>query len=318
MVETTSISRMLQQAGLLQLVNLSDASGMSTHLTYDTAATLADAPDGKIFILAHEMNAPGPTHTHDYYEISYVMDGTVINRIDGRQLYMIGGSLCIMNLNSTHSLDNVDPTAVLVNIGLRQELFDEGVFHEFLMDDNVVSKFLRGETQNDYLFFTEAGNGLLSSSIVNMVEDYAAAGFRESYRLDAEVLLLLDTLSKTPSHSFTGIDRRALEMMEYIRENCATVAVGSLAREFGYSENYCSQYVKRHTGRTISSLITDARMEQAEEMLTSTDMSIGDIAKTVGYRSTGHFHENFKERHGITPSDYRKLGQAFKELGQQD
>lgn len=103
-------------------------------------------------------------------------------------------------------------------------------------------------------------------------------------------------------------------MMEYIRENCATVTAGSLAKEFGYSENYCSQYVRRHTGKTISTLIADARIDRAEELLQTTDMSIEAIANAVGYKSVSHFHEKFKERHGFTPADYRKLGRAFSEM----
>ena len=315
MDESTSTARFLEQAGLLRLTTFSSADTMDKYLTYNMAAGWAGTPDSQVFLLAHDMRYAAPLHTHDYYEIGYVMDGTLINKIGGKQLYMISGSLCIMNLNSRHELEPVDPDTVLVDIGLKRELFDEGIFHEFLMDDNLVSKFLRGETQADYLFFTESRNGLLASSIVSMVEDYAEAGFKESFGLDAKVLLLLDTLSKTPSHSFYGIDRRTLEMMDYIRTNCATVTVGSLAREFGYSENYCSQYVKRHTGKTITALIADARIEKAEELLTTTDLSVETIARAVGYKSSSHFHEKFKERHGITPADYRKLGREFFNLG---
>lgn len=315
MDDSTSMAHILEQAGLLHIGSFGESETMSRYLTYQTAAEFAGAPGGNIFLMAHTMDKTAPLHTHDYYEISYVMDGTLLNKVGGKKLYMVSGSLCIMNLNSTHELDVVDPQAVLVNIGLRKELFTEGVFKDFLADNNVVSKFLRGETQHDYLFFyTESRSGPLSNSVVRMVEDYAQAGFKESFTIDAEVLLLLDTLSRMPSHSFYGIDRKALEMIEYIRDNCATVTASSLAQEFGYSENYCSQYVRRHTGKTISTLIADARIDRAEELLQTTDMSIEAIANAVGYKSVSHFHEKFKERHGFTPADYRKLGRAFSQM----
>ena len=314
MYENASMSELLKQAGLLRIGSIDDAESLTEDLTYQEASRFMGAGDSRIFMLAHDMRSPIPPHTHDFYEISYVMDGTVINKVEGKRLYMVNGSLCIMNLKSFHELEAVNTNAVLVTIGLRRELFDEGVFHEFLMDGNDLSKFLRGETQNEYLFYTESKNGALGSAIIDMVREYADAGFKQSFGLAGQVLQLLDTLSKTPSRSLYDIDRRALEMMEYIRENCATVTVGSLAREFGYSENYCSQYVKRHTGRTITELIADARFERAEELLKTTDLSVEAIARSVGYRSSSHFHERFKERHGMTPADYRILGREATNL----
>lgn len=202
------MSQLLEQAGLLRIGSLGDSETMSSYLTYQTAASFAGSPDGNVFIMAHIVDQPAPLHTHNYYEISYVMDDTLVNKVGNKRLYMVSGSLCIMNLNSTHELEVVDPTAVLVNIGLRKELFAEGVFCDFLADENVVSKFHRGETSRDYLFFyTETKSGPLSSSVIRMVEDYAHYGFKESFTTDAEVLLLLDTLSKMPSHSFYGIGR---------------------------------------------------------------------------------------------------------------
>ena len=314
MDRNASMSGLLKEAGLLQIHNINESDSLTENLAYRDAEGFVNVHDSRIFMLAHDMSSPIPVHTHDFYELSYVMDGTVINRVKDKRLYMISGSLCVMNLNSTHALEPVNSETVIVDIGLRHELFDEGVFHEFLVDGNDLSKFLRGEVPNEYLFYSESENGILGRAIINMVEEYASSGFKESFGLAGQMLQFLDTLSKTPTHSFYGIDKRALEMMEYIRSNYATVTVTSLAREFGYSENYCSQYVKRHTGRTITDLITYARLERAEELLKTTDMSVEAIAHAVGYKSSSHFHEKFKERHDMTPADYRILGREATNL----
>ena len=60
-------------------------------------------------------------------------------------------------------------------------------------------------------------------------------------------------------------------------------------------------------GCTITEYIQHRRMAQAEHLLARTDLSIGQIAQTVGYSSPSRFSELFSRTVGITPSEYRKL-----------
>ena len=267
--------------------------------------------ESTIFLVAHGMDFSTPTHTHDYYEFSYVVDGPILNVVDGKKLYMLPGSLCVMNLNSSHALQTVDENAIIVNLCLRKELFAEGFYRQFIAQDNPMSGFLRGDESRNYLFFTDSGNMALQRAFSDIMEAYAAGAFQTTCELAARVLLLLDRLSKTPTYSYYGIDAKAMSIMAYIRDNCEKASIKHLARTFGYSENYFTQYVRNHTGRTASELIADARVARAELLLHTTDMNIASIAEAVGYRSVGHFNELFRAYHDMTPGDYRKLARAL-------
>lgn len=267
-------------------------------------------PTDNIFMLAHFMNDPAPLHTHDYIELSYVLSGSLVNVVDGKRLYMLAGSLCAMNLNSSHRLEPNDPNTALINVGLRPDLFRAGVFKDFLEDDNVMARFLRGETGSSYLFFSDATDRTLLSTIINMAEAYSKAGGKQSFELSARVLLFLDHLSKTPAYSFYGVDARAMKMLDYIREHSADISIKALAKAFGYSENYCTRFIKKHTGRTASEIIADARMAKAELLLSTTDLSNTAVAEAVGYKSYSHFNDLFRSYHGMTPGDYRRLASS--------
>ena len=132
------------------------------------------------------------------------------------------------------------------------------------------------------------------------------AGFHQSFALSAQVLLLLDELSKTPAYSYYGLSDKTLHMLAYLREHCADVTMKSLGREFGYTANYCSQYLRKHTGKAASELIAEARIAKAEGLLATT-MGVEDVAAAVGYTSYSHFNELFKLYHDMTPGDYRRL-----------
>lgn len=49
----------------------------------------------------------------------------------------------------------------------------------------------------------------------------------------------------------------------------------------------------------------NARIEFAKSLLTTTDMTIQDIAKKSGYRNYEHFERQFREKCGLTPQKYR-------------
>lgn len=264
-------------------------------------------PSDDVFIVAHRMDHDAPLHGHDFYEFIFVLDGTVINAVDGQRLYMLPETLCIMNLDSVHSLKALDPQAAIINLCVRKRLFDEGVFHGFMESDSVMARFLRGEAARGHLFFSDSGNHRLVSIMMGIAQEYAGCGNRQSFSLLGRLLILLDELAKTPAYSFYGMDSKAMRMMSYIRDHCDTVSINEIASEFGYSPNYCSQYIKKHVGRSASELIADARIARAEMLLQTSDLSIQGVASAVGYKSVGHFNELFHSYHGMTPGDYRKL-----------
>ncbi len=307
----------LAKLGILLSADASEArdalaTNANSGLSPNVLSTWASRVDESlIFLIAHGMGFSAPVHTHDYYEFSYVIDGSILNVVDGKKLYMLPGSLCIMNLHSSHTLQTVDEDAIIVNLCLRKELFDEGFYKQFIAQDNPMSNFLRGDESRSYLFFTDSANMVLQHSFSSIMEAYAAGAFKTTCELAAYVLLLLDRLSKTPSYSYYGIDAKTMSIMAYIHDNCEKASIRHLARTFGYSENYFTQYVRNHTGRTASELIADARVARAESLLRTTDMNVACIAEAVGYRSVGHFNELFRAYHNMTPGDYRKLARAL-------
>jgi len=48
------------------------------------------------------------------------------------------------------------------------------------------------------------------------------------------------------------------------------------------------------------------RIGKAVELLKNPDLSITEIASSVGYSSVQQFERVFKEEHGVSPNEYRK------------
>ena len=59
-------------------------------------------------------------------------------------------------------------------------------------------------------------------------------------------------------------------------------------------------------GTTFRAFLAEVRMRRAAELLTATDMSVGEVARQVGYREPSRFTKAFKRTYGLTPSRFRE------------
>ena len=58
---------------------------------------------------------------------------------------------------------------------------------------------------------------------------------------------------------------------------------------------------------SISEYTNSIRMTMAENLLSTTELSIDEISKQLGYNYSGNFVKMFKKTHGKTPLAFRKL-----------
>ena len=63
---------------------------------------------------------------------------------------------------------------------------------------------------------------------------------------------------------------------------------------------------KQYHGCTITEYIQQRRISRAKHLFSSADLTIGQIARTVGYSNAGRFAELFRLSTGLLPGEYRK------------
>jgi AraC-like DNA-binding protein/quercetin dioxygenase-like cupin family protein len=82
------------------------------------------------------------------------------------------------------------------------------------------------------------------------------------------------------------------------------ISIAELAREIGYHRTYFSKVFKERTGMSPLAFLMKIRMEQARTLLRS-DLSIEQIAMSVGFNDPLYFSKQFKRWYGMSPSHYR-------------
>ncbi len=84
------------------------------------------------------------------------------------------------------------------------------------------------------------------------------------------------------------------------------IRVPQLAAMENLSNSRYSVIFKRHTGMSPGAYIIDLRMRHACELLRTTDMSVKQIGILVGYEDPLFFSKLFKNKTGMSPTQYRK------------
>ncbi|MBQ8893569.1 MAG: helix-turn-helix transcriptional regulator [Clostridia bacterium] len=103
------------------------------------------------------------------------------------------------------------------------------------------------------------------------------------------------------------IERTMLIITDFINANLhRTITVDELAHLSGYCRDHFTKIFKSHFGCLPLQYISDLKLEYAKKRLTETRHPISSIAEELGYCDSSYFGKFFKNKTGLSPSQYRE------------
>lgn len=97
--------------------------------------------------------------------------------------------------------------------------------------------------------------------------------------------------------------RLAKDVMD--RDWAEPLDLDAVAARAGYSRFHFVRVFKAAYGETPGQYLSRRRIERAEEMLRTADLTVTEICTLVGFSSLGTFSTRFKQQTGLSPSEYR-------------
>ncbi|MBE6612269.1 MAG: helix-turn-helix domain-containing protein [Ruminococcaceae bacterium] len=231
----------------------------------------------------------------DYY-LLYMNGGSMDAIIDGKPVQFIPGDVVLIPPGVSYSYtksstDNVrylwvhftgyDAKSMLercgfTGFGVHHIGFDESIAALFMA---IMEEFIR---RDDY--YEEAAAAKVTEIVIALRRK-------------------LEQLASAESSSMT----RIFASIKYIHENFKTPITNETLASIEHLS--VSQYIelfRRCTGATPRSYVIELRIRSACELLRTSDLTVAQIADSVGYDDAHYFSRIFKTHRGVSPDVYRK------------
>lgn len=168
---------------------------------------------------------------------------------------------------------------------------------------------------NPYMFYSDNSKKLLES-LDNIRKELQYPDEFSKKSSQSYLTIMLKHILRFPSDSasFTyDIESHAsvYKILDYVQSNYQNdISLKELSEISGYTPNYISKIFSDTIGMSFKKYLFLQRTKTAESMLLNSDMTVTEIAYAVGFNDSNYFSTVFKNKYGITPSEYRKNSKA--------
>lgn len=210
---------------------------------------------------------PTPIHKHNYAEIHLVTDDAEFY-IDGKHHYSKDGNLLLIPKNTPHCIikGSDGPCHVAFQIDYDVKAFSSCHICPQLARD-FINEIINSGTTDDYSVIT------------------------------AYIRLLCSFLAIEEKPSVQPITDYGFLICEYFSQHYTeNLCLSDLAEELHLSQRQTERLVIKYTGHSFRQELTALRVEMAKHLLERSNMSMGQIAQAVGYRSYAGFWKALKSQ----------------------
>lgn len=155
-------------------------------------------------------------------------------------------------------------------------------------------------------------SGLICSRRSGKEVYYKAADTPECELLHKTVEQVMSIACPVSAVDYPGSSREIIYRIHgYLIHHLADrVTIEALAKQFLMNPTTLKKVFKEVYGTSLAAHMKQHRMEHAAQLLTQTDIPIGQIALNVGYESQSRFTTAFRATYGLLPTAYRKQKQV--------
>ena len=281
--------------------------------TVDSAKMLEE---GKLIaVRTHTRFVHFPSHRHNFIEVLYVCEGSLINIIGGKQVVIEAGELLFLNQFTRHEILPAGKNDIAINFMILPEFFD--VAYTMAGSNNVLADFLvnvlrQNEEKGEYLHFRVAEvlqiQNLLENMIYSLVTGRGDQNRINQTTMGLIFLYLLDSVQyaemRVPNQYENMI---SMTTLDYIEQNYKTATLTELCVRLHLPMHVLSKMIKKNTGFNFKELLQRKRMNKAIELMCETELPISDIIAAVGYENGSYFHRVFREKYHVTPRAFREI-----------
>lgn len=218
------------------------------------------------------------------YGISFCTEGKITHEIDGKQAVSDENHAVILPKGRSYSLyGNKSGIFPVINFDCKDFLCDQVISLPIQSADTYIKEFEKMKA----LSLFEENRAKMMSVFYNML-----------HRLSTE----------------SSVHNAILPAIRYIENHYQNPKLSNarLAEKCNISEIYFRKLFTETYKITPKQFIVDIRINKAKQLLSEGFLKVGAVAEQCGFSNQYHFCRLFRERTGLTPTDYMKQNRIYK------
>ena len=238
-----------------------------------------------------------PGEAHQPLELTYVDKGSIHSVADGKDILLEQGDMIIYAPNQWHmQYADVDVSSSYITLsfdmeaGCPEELFNR----KFTIPQSAVPilQWMLKENDNMDQYSSDMLVCLLQTILLLLLREQTSPAPTNKLRTANAV------------NSENEIIRRAQQYIgAHVREK---LTVPLVARHVDVSPSYLTALFRKNLQISPGEYIRRIKLQESKQMIREDNMNFTEIAAALQYSTVHHFSRQFKDKFGITPTEYAK------------
>ena len=248
------------------------------------------------FYTVRSSNYLFPGETTDYWELTFVDNGTMNTKVDDTTYTLNNYDLILYAPHQFHDQSTQDNTCSYLTIIFKMniaepDLLINRVFHADRDLAKVVNLFVQATTNA-----SQYSSGLMVCYLQELL-----IRLLQTYEKEEKGL---DNASPIQQHFENELMN---EIVNYIHDNiCSPLTIEELCYHFSISRSSLQSLFRNNMGIAPKKYISNLKLKKAKVLIKENKYTISEISSILGYASIHYFSRKFRAHYGITPTDYAK------------
>ena len=258
-----------------------------------------------------------PWHWHEEWEAAVITEGSAVVAIGNEKRVLHAGEGFFANSSILHSCWNADTGVCRFHsLVFHPRLIGgspDSVFHRHYVRPLLEHPALESIFLSPDIPWQKAALEALCAAWEQCVLEPEGYEFHVRAALSEMIFLLCRSMPvprETDSRSSRNADR-IKTMLSFIHDHFnQELTTADIAASASVSESECLRCFRKTIGTTPIQYVKQYRIQQAANLLRTTNARVADIAAECGFQDMSYFTKSFRERMGSVPTQYRNGKQA--------
>ena len=182
------------------------------------------------------------------------------------------------------------------------------------------------DTDHEKVFAYYGSYNLKIAEVVSEIKKIKAKGMLRIMMIEGYVYQILsmhmmqhnkEVRNKRPPTSLLKRELKAIrKYAKKIEKNIAKdFSLEDISAETGLTQAKLQEGFKLLYNKTVTEYIRHARLELARDYIATTEMNISEVVYSIGFTSRSYFSKIFKERYGLSPSEFKNSKKSAQMVG---